>query len=210
MATKKKGSPKKADDTKKTAGSVYQITITLLYSPYPAWRRLLVPADINFEKFIHLMIVAMGWDDYHMHNFSIDGMEYEGGVQGLDALLGMSMGKKKPRNAAKEKLSSVLQKGQTGILEYDFGDGWEHLVKVEDVFAKAPEGVKVPCCLEGQGACPPEDCGGIPGLEVLVELMENPALDRNHYDELMEWLGGVKFDKNEFDPREVNMRILRS
>ncbi len=46
------------------------------------------------------------------------------------------------------------------IYEYDFGDGWEHVIEVQKIVEPEP-GVKYPVCLAGKKACPPEDCGGV-------------------------------------------------
>jgi hypothetical protein len=46
---------------------------------------------------------------------------------------------------------------------YDFGDGWEHKVELEKILPREA-GVRYPICLGGERVCPPEDCGGIPGL----------------------------------------------
>jgi len=56
---------------------------------------------------------------------------------------------------------------------YDFGDGWEHSIKVERMLP----GVLVdtlPMCVGGGGATPPEDCGGVPGYQELVQIMADP------------------------------------
>ena len=47
--------------------------------------------------------------------------------------------------------------------EYDFGDGWEHALVVE-ARAVAQDGAVYPACVAGEGACPPEDCGGSRGF----------------------------------------------
>ena len=46
--------------------------------------------------------------------------------------------------------------------EYDFGDGWQHSVILEQVLTRE-KGVKYPRCIDGKRACPPEDCGGVHG-----------------------------------------------
>src|SRR5256885_8126009 len=48
------------------------------------------------------------------------------------------------------------------IYEYDFGDSWEHLVKLERR-TRGGEQDHVPQCLAGENAAPPEDSRGIPG-----------------------------------------------
>lgn len=50
--------------------------------------------------------------------------------------------------------------GATVDYEYDFGDGWEHEVVLEGILLKE-KGQKIPVCIDGAQACPPEDCGGV-------------------------------------------------
>ena len=44
---------------------------------------------------------------------------------------------------------------------YDFGDDWDHKIKVVKVVDGYP--LDHPECLDGENACPPEDVGGAPG-----------------------------------------------
>jgi hypothetical protein len=43
---------------------------------------------------------------------------------------------------------------------YDFGDGWDHDIRVGQRLASV--GLGKPHCVDGARACPPEDCGGAP------------------------------------------------
>ena len=58
---------------------------------------------------------------------------------------------------------------------YDFGDGWQHAVKVEQ--AMFPNDLNIrPVCLAGQNACPPEDVGGAGGyIKFLVSDHSTPS-----------------------------------
>jgi hypothetical protein len=51
------------------------------------------------------------------------------------------------------------------LYEYDFGDGWRHEVLFEG-FPPADPQAKSPICLEGERACPPEDCGGLQAMQI--------------------------------------------
>jgi hypothetical protein len=87
--------------------------------------------------------------------------------------------------------------------EYDFGDGWSHSIELEE---QADEPSNRPyICLAGERACPPEDCGGVPGYERIVYAMEHP-LDSDT-EELLEWLG--PFDPEAFDIDRVNSWLKR-
>ena len=78
------------------------------------------------------------------------------------------------------------------------GDGWEHLVELEDVHARE-KGVVYPRCLEGENACPPEDCGGPWGYQELLEIIGDPT--HEEYADRIEWLGSMKgIDGEDFDP----------
>ena len=47
---------------------------------------------------------------------------------------------------------------------YDFGDGWEHEIELEDIVQQGTD-ISSPACIAGERACPPEDCGGVFGYQ---------------------------------------------
>src|ERR1700739_2358761 len=62
-----------------TAGKpdqIYQIKVTLLGTDPPIWRRLLVPTDLTLEQLHHILQIAMGWEDCHLHEFRIGEERY--------------------------------------------------------------------------------------------------------------------------------------
>jgi hypothetical protein len=87
--------------------------------------------------------------------------------------------------------------------EYDFGDGWLHQVTVEKVLPADPE-MRLPLCLKGKRACPPEDVGGVWGYENFLEAIRDP--DHPEHDEYLEWVGG-EFDPESFDIDDVNAAL---
>lgn len=89
------------------------------------------------------------------------------------------------------------------MYEYDFGDGWEHDIKVEDVLV-AQEGQTYPTCIGGERACPPEDCGGIWGYEEFLAAVADP--DPEEHDSLLEWAGS-EFEPDRFDLDGVNRAL---
>ncbi|WP_224250017.1 plasmid pRiA4b ORF-3 family protein [Hyalangium gracile] len=64
---------------------------------------------------------------------------------------------------SKVRLKSLVHPGQSFTYEYDFGDGWLHTSLVEKEMEPDPR-FFYPLCIGGARACPPEDCGGPPGL----------------------------------------------
>ena len=76
-------------------------------------------------------------------------------------------------NERNVRLDRIGGEGDTIIYDYDFGDGWEHDLKIERVLPAEP-GTHYPRCLTGKRACPPEDCGGPWGYQNLIEVLANP------------------------------------
>ena len=70
--------------------------------------------------------------------------------------------------------------------KYDFGDGWEHELVVE-ASAVADAATVYPACIAGEGACPPEDCGGPGGFAELKGLLAGPPSPE--HEEMRVWAG---------------------
>jgi hypothetical protein len=112
---------------------------------------------------------AMGWEDGHMHEFSI-GQRRFGRPDPEDQFMGMPS----VENERMVRLSGILGRvGSKAIYTYDFGDSWEHSIVLEKRLPSDPN-TTYPVCTDGQLACPPEDCGGIPGFYDLVEALNDP------------------------------------
>ncbi len=173
---------------------IYQLKITLVGSKPPIWRRILVTDDITLDKFHLILQIAMGWTNSHLHQFISNGQFY--GIKDDDFGFDMDI-----KNEEDYKLNHLL-KSEKDILiyEYDFGDGWEHKVLLEKI---TPFNIdnKLPSCIKGKRACPPEDCGGIWGYAGLIETLNSP--DDPEYESMVEWLGG-KFDPEAFNIKETN------
>jgi hypothetical protein len=174
---------------------VYQVKITLLgVSRPPVWRRLLVPSRIRLDQLHGVIQAAMGWENDHMHAFSDGSAEY-----------GLADPELEHRDERKATLQDLAKRKRSRALyTYDFGDNWEHDIVVEAVLTAEPE-VRYPVCVAGSGACPPEDCGGISGYELLREALADPTDDE--HEQMMEWLGledPADFDPTAFDVDKVN------
>lgn len=181
------------------AKEVMRLKVTLVGSDPPIWRRI-ETHDCSLATLHDIIQVAMGWEDYHLHRFQVGKKQY-GTPDPMDADFGIRL-----IDERKVRLSEVIAgAGQRVkfVYEYDFGDGWQHAIKLEGT-ARAEPGIKYPRCTDGKRSGPPEDVGGVWGYAEFLEAIADPEHER--HEELMEWAG--EFDPDEFLVDDVN-RDLR-
>ena len=178
--------------------TVYRLKITLIDLQPSIWRRVEVE-DCTLLKLHKIIQVSMGWDNFYMWLFDIDGERYGDDV--IDAGGDIDFA-----SARKAKLRQFVQAGVKRFrYTYDMGDNWEHVIQVEKVLDADPQ-VKYPRCVEGSRACPPEDCGGPWGYEkLLVAIAES---DHEQHEEMLERVGG-NFDPEAFDIEAVNKKLAK-
>jgi hypothetical protein len=180
---------------KKKYSRVYQFRITLEDIKPPVWRRIQVPETYTFWD-LHVAIQdVMGWSDYHLHQFKV-----------IDPVTKtrVDIGIPDEQDSYYEILPGWKQKIPDYFTEenkkagytYDFGDNWNHTVLLEKIL-RPEKSVACPICIDGQRACPPEDCGGVGGYEEFLEIIMDPGDER--YKEMLAWAGDFEpeyFDKN--------------
>lgn len=178
-----------------TSQAVYQLKITLKDTKPPIWRRVQLLDATTLEQLHHVIQQAMGWTDSHLHQFTINGVDYGQPMPDYEFNV---------HNEKTAKLSQLVTGEKFKFLyTYDMGDGWDHEILVEQVLPGEADR-RYPICLTGKRACPPEDCGGAWGYAEFVIAIQ----DRAHpdHEQMLEWIGGA-FDPNAFDLDEVNQQL---
>lgn len=185
---------------KKKYDQVYQFKITLKGTKPPIWRRILVPETYTFWD-LHVAIQdAMGWDDYHLHEFTLLSPKTGRKVKiGIPSDEDADFGWKVLADWNQKIAHYFSSENSKADYVYDFGDGWEHSIKLEKILPRET-GVAYPRCIDGRGACPPEDCGGIGGYAEFLEAIGDPANEL--HEDMLDWVGG-SFDPDDFDPNDV-------
>jgi len=171
----------------------------------PVWRQIAVDGDMTLRALHHVLQVAFGWTDAHLHEFSVEGYTYamldneyvlEGDLNDDELLL----------DDRKPKLQKILYVGQRFTYLYDFGDNWLHNIRVEKIEQRAdPMGSA--WIVDGGRAGPPEDVGGIGGYDEFVSTIQK-APDSDEARDYLNWLDG-QFDSESFDRRMANAALLR-
>ncbi len=187
----------------KQAPVIHQYKITLRDVAPAVWRRILVPKSYTFWD-LHVAIQdSMGWLDCHLHAFRF------GGADGRRAIeIGIPEGESDPSVVPGWKVCIAdyfSRPGVVALYEYDFGDGWEHDVALEDALPREPK-QKYPRCVAGDRACPPEDCGGVPGYEHLVDVLRRPK--HPEYAQSVDWLKGHAKNYHPFDPARFDAHAV--
>lgn len=174
---------------------IVRMEIALLQVEPRIWRKLEVRCQVTFEDLCHVFNVAMGWHGEHMHELEIDGVRY--GDPEVDPEL---VPERVPR------LCEVAKRGKRFTYRYDFGDGWQHEVRVISIVSAEP-GSFYPRVTSGARACPPEDCGGPAGYEALLAVLSDPA--HPDYQDAAGWLG-FDLEPDTFDLEETNEALRLS
>jgi pRiA4b ORF-3-like protein len=186
---------------RKLFSQAYQFKITLLGIRPQIWRLIEVPETYAFWD-LHVAIQdSMGWLDCHLHEFEIPDPETQ-----KPHRIGI------PDDEWDDDDRRVLEgwnipidsyfslENPVALYTYDFGDGWEHRVRLEGIIPREPRR-KYPRCLKGARACPPEDVGGVHGYGEFLKAIKNPR--HPQHLELLEWIGGS------FDPERFNAALVR-
>ena len=147
------------------------------------WRQLVVPETYTFHKLHKVIQVAFGWSGFREY-------EYPEKVSST----------KLPLNDVFQKRGSILQ------YIYDLSDQWVHRIKFEEWVEENPP---KPYCLNGEGACPPENCGGIWMYKKFKKMWEKDP----HSEEILDLQKSLKIQipdgwtPSAFDLNEINRRL---
>lgn len=178
-----------------------ELLVSLDLEVYKAVRRIIVPADLEFERLHKVLQSVFGWKNYHLYDFNIhDGdknnpvtrivpnkecLEYDEGAILMEG----------------HTLSEFLPEYKHIVYTYDMGDNWEHEIQLVQVIEDYNK--EAPSLVEAIGQTPPEDVGGVGGYVNFREIMLNP--DNPEYKEMKEW---ARFWTPELSDWEKRPRVI--
>lgn len=184
----------------------FRLRLDLHGAKPPVWRRLELPGDLTLPRLHDVIQAAMGWTNSHLHRFRVDRdprsryfltqFDLEEGDEGTleDDV----------------RLDQILTAtGCELFYDYDFGDGWHHVLRLEEILDEPPTTAR---CVGGRLACPPEDCGGLPGYNELADWVRSGYDDAKLPDvfddatEAQAWLP-IGWHPDHFDLEEVNAAL---
>ena len=183
----------------------YQIKIELIDSNPLIWRRVIIPADVTFKRLHDTIQFSMDWWDRHLYEFEFvkekiritnDEEAYGEYKFYQEKYKGKTLNKRNDphgiitrilettvRQPQTLKIDRYLEKYKVITYVYDLGDNWQHKIELEKVIDDY--GLGYPTIIEGEGACPPEDVGGIPGYAEFLRVWNDPK--HPEHEEMRQW-----------------------
>jgi hypothetical protein len=178
---------------KKAKPQILRIRLSVREVKPEIWRLVLVSSDITLARLHGILQILMGWQNYHLYAFEIEGSRYTPPHEDDD-----NFGRGK---SIRTKLSSIFAKStKTITYEYDFGDGWEIELSLDSVLDITRQKRSAEC-IGGARHGPAEDSGGPHGFMEKVKIWNNSKHKR--YQQTRDWIG-ADFDPEKFDINETN------
>ena len=198
MAARPSTSPRAvARRVKQLTTMLYQLRIELNEVQPIVWRRLLVPENVTLVKLNSILYQTMGWHGGHLHEYVVGRMHY--GIPDDDWPAAEPM-----VDERRVRLNTLVEAGARRFTYlYDFGDNWDHTVKIEDLVMPMPDIARIRC-IAGENACPPEDVGGPNAYFDFLAAIKDPA--HEEHTSMAQWIGG-SFDPAAFNITDVNERL---
>ena len=162
-----------------------------------AWRKLEILASASFWDLHCAIQDVMPWENRHLHEFRFPTGDAETQIGIPDPELEADPDFVGSWETLLEDWFPSLPTSCTYI--YDFGDSWRHRIILQSK-TPASDGVEYPRCIDGQGACPPEDVGGAHRFQEFLEAMADPT--HEDHESFLDWYGDL-WDPDPFDPDSV-------
>ncbi len=184
----------------------YRVRVDLYGAKPPLWRRLELASGLFLDEVHEIFQVAFGWTDSHLHEFG-SGPRFRG--PGTEYYLCPYQVDENEPGVPEEQVrldEVIADPGDTLCYLYDFGDDWEHVVRLEAV-APWDDTAPAAVCLDGRRDGPPEDCGGLGGYELISAALD--PLNPDHGDAVIEFerMYGIEFrsEGNSLTPFRIDV-----
>lgn len=161
------------------------------------WRRLLVRETMWLSRLHDCIQVMFDWYDYQLHEFTMENARYGNPFRKDEQVV------EDDRDVTLADLDLVAKERIS--YSYLFGEGWQVEVRLEKVLP-VEKGGAYPCCLGGERAGPPEDCGGLEAFHDMLACIKEPDTDLGR--EWLEWLG-PDYDPARCETEKINKSLRR-
>jgi hypothetical protein len=184
-----------------------QFHIDLIDTDPCVWRRVAVDPRLTMAQ-LHLVVQhAIGWTNSHMHEF-----QTKAGERITTPMPDLFGDEREVTDERRVMVSEMFPKPKTKLAYiYDMGDYWVHAVTFEKLVEPPPlpplAKATAAIFMAGERACPPEDCGGIPGYFDCLKLVAKAKPRNDDERDHLEWLGDWRPDA--LDPAEQQRMLTK-
>lgn len=197
--------------------SVYKLYVSLKYVKPKCFRTFIIRSDCKMMTLASTLIYIFNGNASHIYSFDVPSRKLDvqiyidEGINESDDDFAINVRHEQPSkhvDARKYKISDCLKTvGDEATFLYDFGDGWEFDIKLQEIIKDQVYEEVSPWVLEGSGLGIIEDCGGIGGLERIQEVFEQG--EGEEFESYCEWLGTSKIDFTKFNRTAINKKLAK-
>lgn len=174
----------------------------------PIWRRLELRGDLCIDELHYVIQIAMGWDGSHLHRFWVGPTKRIWDAPYLLTDFDLDEGEQGTPEGAVELSQMVRAVGDRLFYTYDYGDEWNHTIKVEAV-EPLPDDQPPAICTGGRNACPFEDVGGVYTHNALFAMHREAPEHSTMHESYAAWLP-EDWDPQAFDPEDITRALADS
>jgi hypothetical protein len=179
-------------------GEIFQFRIELAGIQPPVWRRVAVSSRASLHELHGVVQHSLGREEADAYWFTIDGVRYHDPGEG-------DPGSHAASDAVALEVLELHPGAAIDHLAETYGEPWQHRLILEQAVPRRV-GQRLPTCLAGGRAAPPDDCDGPTRYNALLDALMAP-LDPRHA-ELREWLP-EDFDPEWMDLTAINARLAK-
>lgn len=176
-----------------------RVRADLLHTKPPVWRRLELASDLFLDEVHDILQTAFGWTDSHLHRFACGPSYYSHETEYYLCPFSAEEGDEGVPEEDVRLDEVLVEVGDKLFYTYDFGDDWQHVIRLESVLAREDSTPRA-ICTGGRQPGPAEDCGGVGGYALLVAATDPEHPDhvaaRDHYAEMC----GADVDPQDWAP----------
>ena len=185
----------------------YKVYLALIGIP-KTWRAIIIPNNYTFSDLHMTVQSAMGWSNAHLYEFKMYNKENNNNVT-ISEPDEYFKANNIFMDSRVTRLSEVFSESilYTKYI-YDFGDYWEHWLKIIEI-PDIAEYSKLPICSSGNGICPLEDTGGVDAFLFQRRCANNSQSDQRCFDEQEISFWGYENRNISLTPSEHGLWIRR-
>ena len=162
----------------------YRVRVDLKGTKPPLWRRLELSSDLLLDEVHQVIQEAFGWTDSHLHQFGSGPDLYSPETELYLCPYQVDEGETGIPEEQVRLDEVLVDVGDKLFYNYDFGDDWQHVIKLEAVSTR-PDPAPRAVCTDGRRDGPAEDCGGVYAYQLITEATD-PA-NPDHTDAVAEF-----------------------